>query len=114
MSSPDLLDTLQLMLAAERQECTLTRIDLQTIEIARDEVKRLTDRVRNGDSYRLIDRAEAIEEHIGAIVTLRGRKLIDRIGWPARPENMTETEAAYFNAVNGATAELRQAWGLRE
>lgn len=114
MSSPDLLDTLQLMLAAERQEGDLTKIDLQTIDIARDEVARLTERVQNGDTYRLIDRAEAIEEHIGAIVTLRGRKLVDRIGWPRRPENMTETEAAYFDTINGATAELRQAWGLRE
>ena len=114
MSSPDLLDALQLMLTAERQDGDLTRIDLQTIEIARDEVTRLTDRVQNGESYRLIDRAEAIEEHIGAIVTLRGRKLVDRIGWPRRPENMTDPEAAYFDIINGATAELRQAWGLRE
>ena len=50
MNSPDLLDTLQLMLAAERQEANLTRIDLQMMETARDEVKQLTDRVRNGDN----------------------------------------------------------------
>lgn len=114
MNSPDLLDTLQHMLAAERQEANLTRIDLQMMETARDEVKQLTDRVRNGENYQLIDRAEAIEEHIGAIVTFRGRKLVDRIGWPQQPENMTEHEAAYFDALNAATVGFRQAWGLRE
>lgn len=111
MTSPDLLDTLQLMLAAEREGATLTSLDSRIVETAAAEVARLTEEIRKSNNYDLLDQCEAISEHLDEIQAFRMQKIARMVGGQ-RPENMTPAEAVYFETLETASQRLRQVWRI--
>lgn len=111
MTPPGILDTLALMLTAEREEATLTSLDARTIETAAAEVARLTEEIRSSNSYDLLNLCEAISEHLDEIQAFRMQKIARMVGGQ-RPENMTPAEAVYFETLETASQRLRQVWRI--
>jgi 5-bromo-4-chloroindolyl phosphate hydrolysis protein len=99
------------MLQAEREAPDLTRLDTQTIAVARDEMERLVQAVRQDP--RLLERYDAIEDHLGTLATFRTKKMMMMVG-SGRPENATEEETIFYTTLESLVATMRRAWGLPE
>lgn len=113
MNPSGMLDTLHLMLLAERGDTELTALDSRIMETAAAEISRITEEIRNGGDYYLFDQRDAIEEHLRGILDFRAQKIWYQVG-NGQPENLTDSEIEYFRTLNTATVKLRQAWGLWE
>lgn len=111
MTSPGIVDTLALVLMAERLEAGLTSLDPRTVETATKEINRLTEEIRNSNSYDQLDKCEAISEHLDEILIFRMQKIARMVGGQ-RPENMTPAEAVYFETLETASQRLRQVWRI--
>lgn len=110
-SLPDVLDSLQMMLQVERDSPDLTRLDSPTIEAAREELVRLSGEIRQGHDYRLLERYDAIEIHLGTLITFRTKKMMENLG-AGSLRNATDEEAVFYQTLEGLLAGLRRSWGL--
>lgn len=105
----DLVSRLHLMLELEREEGFLVKLDARLIADASAEIERLVEQIRTYGDHDLIDHADAISAHLDEILVFRTRKINISVGW-RKPENMTPTEAAYFDALESARATLQTTW----
>ena len=107
----EILDTLALLLAAERDAAGLIRLDPAIITDATARTDELTDQVRLGNRL-VLDELDAIADHIGTLVSFRRQKITASVG-RGRPSNMLPAEAAYLDGLTSLTAALEDAWGLK-
>lgn len=107
----DLLDRLQLILAAEREAGDLLRLSPAIIAATIEERETLYHKAQAGDKDAL-NRYDAMTEFMETIVTFRAKKIFGRLSQGV-PPNATAVEAAFHATVAEADAELRRAWGLQ-
>ena len=107
----EILDTLMLALAAERDAAGLLRLDPAIITDATARMDELTEQVRLGNRL-VLDELDAIGDMFGTLANFRRQKITASVG-RGRPPNMLPAEAAYLDGLTALTATLEDAWGIR-
>lgn len=107
----EILDTLMLALAAERDAAGLLRLDPAIITDATARMDELTEQVRLGNRL-VLDELDAIGDMFGTLANFRRQKITASVGRD-RPANMLPAEAAYYDGLVSLTAALEDAWGIR-
>jgi hypothetical protein len=106
-----LVDSLQLILQDERRSPDLTRVPSTVLLAAMTRKDELADALCSHPTPALFEEYDSVVDHLGTLATFRAKKIAGSVGY-GRPNNMLPQEAAYYDALQAATNELMQVWGV--
>lgn len=105
----EILDTFTILLETERTVAYLTRLDPAIIVDVIARMDELTEQIR--DNPHGMDEVYSLDDMRETLARFRREKITASVGFE-RPSNMLPQEAAYYDALQAATNELMQVWGV--